>query len=127
MKTICYFTSVIFLIIISGCHVPHTQERSSSITKLYTLVDGEILRINTATPIFIDGNEKGKVSDLNLKEGRVLMELSINKNIRITKSAKFYISPIGDFGDRRIIIENSMEEKEYYKNGDFITIKYMIK
>jgi len=93
-------------------------------TKLYSLAN-DVSGITTETPIVINGFQIGKVSDLSLKKGKVLIEFSVDKEIKLTKSAQFFSSANSIFGDRQIEVKNSHEGEDFYKSGDTIQTEFI--
>ncbi|MFK7775748.1 MAG: MlaD family protein [Saprospiraceae bacterium] len=89
-------------------------------TKLYIFVN-EANSLNPETPISFRGLKIGKVSDLQGYHGNLLMELSIDKEMKLPKSTEFYCSQVGLFGDQQIDVKIKEERNGFYKNGDTIS------
>lgn len=89
-------------------------------TKLYIFTN-EAYSLKTETPILFRGLKIGKISDLHSVQGNLLVELSIEEEMKFPKSTKFFSSQIGFFGDQQIDVEITEEGNHLYKNGDTIS------
>jgi ABC-type transporter Mla subunit MlaD len=125
-KRVGIFAIATILIFILGYQFVSKKGIFDNSMKLYSLAN-DVSGISTETPILINGFEIGKVSDLNLANGKVLLEFSIDKEIKLSKKSKFISTASGIFGDRQINVENTSNGKEIYMDGDTIATEFITK
>ncbi len=94
--------------------------------KLYSFAN-DVSGISTKTPILINGYEIGKVSNINFTNGKVLLEFSIDKEIKLSKESQFVSTAGGVFRDRQINVENAAVGGRIYSNRDTIETAFITK
>lgn len=76
--------------------------------------------IQKNSPVIISGLKVGKVRNLSLSGTRILIELGIDKDIRIPKPAQFYATTC-DFFNLCIEIEPLDDANDHYHNKDTVS------
>lgn len=94
-------------------------------TKLYVFAD-DVSDLSTETPILINGFQIGSVSDLSINSGKVLIEFSVDKEIKLKKSAQFSSTGTGIFGNKVILVKKFQEGEEFFQTGDTIQTEFLI-
>jgi len=79
------------------------------------------------SPILINGFEIGKVSDMKLANGKVLLEFSIDKEIKLSKASQFFSTARGILGERKIDVENFSTGEIIYSDKDTIKTEFVTK
>jgi ABC-type transporter Mla subunit MlaD len=123
-KRVGIFAIAAIIIFILGYQFVSKKGIFDNSMRLYSL-SNDVSGISTETPILINGFEIGKVSDLNLANGKVLLEFSIDKEIKLSKESKFISTASGIFGYRQINVENTSNGEEIYVNGDTIETEFI--
>ena len=95
----------------------------NSSTKLFAFVD-DPTGLSTKSIIQINGFKIGEVNDLNVSDQEIVIEMSIDEAITISKSSQLFVVPRGVTGEKNIDVEFIDEGSEYYNDGD--TIKSII-
>ncbi|BDU50312.1 MlaD family protein [Haliovirga abyssi] len=80
----------------------------------------DVSNLEIGTPVLLAGVKVGKVKNIYLDDGKVIVELYIKKNIKIRKGAKVAIFLKGVMGDLIVSIYNPLKGDEYYKNKDVL-------
>jgi hypothetical protein len=94
--------------------------------KLILKVEGSIEGISVESNVILLDSVVGKVKDIsfdnNLKH--FLVHLGINRDIRISKDAKFAVIDADFFGGKSIKISNGVL-KDYFSNGDCESVTFI--
>jgi phospholipid/cholesterol/gamma-HCH transport system substrate-binding protein len=95
-------------------------------TKLYVFID-DPTGISTKSPVLINGFEIGKVSNLEIINNEVLLELSVDEKLGISRESQLVSAPSSFLGGKQIDLENYDQNGDKYKSGDTIKSQVIIK
>lgn len=95
------------------------RSQAYSLTIYYKNVNG----LTEGSPITIAGLSIGKVKDMNLAGNTIAVEVSINKNVYISKDSKAFIKSSSIMGGKQIAIVPGVSN-ETLQNGDTMTGSY---
>lgn len=95
-------------------------------TKLYVFID-DPTGVSTKSSILINGFEIGKVSNLEIINNEVLLELSVDEKLGISRGTQLVSVPSSLMGGKQIHLENYDQNADKYKSGDTIKSKVIIK
>jgi phospholipid/cholesterol/gamma-HCH transport system substrate-binding protein len=95
-------------------------------TKLYVFID-DPTGISTKSPILINGFEIGKVSNLEIINNEVLLELSVDGKLGISRESQLVSAPSSFLGGKQINLENYDQNDIKYKSGDTIKSQVITK
>ena len=95
-------------------------------TKLYVFSQ-EASGLKRESPVIFRGLKIGKISGLYLEQGKFLVELSIDEEMKLSTSAEFYTFLAGPLGSRKIEVKITEEGNYFYKNGDTISTSLIYK
>jgi len=96
--------AVIAVSILGYCYISKKGIFDNS-TKIYAFIE-DPTGVSTKSPILINGYEIGKVSNLEIIDTKVLIELSVDKELGINKESQLFSTPSSFIGGRQIDLEN---------------------
>lgn len=87
--------------------------------RLYVLLD-DTSGLDEKSRIRIAGVEAGMVDRIELKEGKAMITLILNRNIKIYKNAEVSLRMSGLLGDRHMALTTGSSDQPLLKHGDHI-------
>lgn len=92
------------------------KEKFYTIDVTYKDVSG----IELGTIVMMNGVKIGKVSNIKLEKGYVVLSLQIKEGYKVRKGSKFSINLKGLIGDLTLSIEENINSDEFYVKGDIV-------
>ncbi len=76
----------------------------------YSVIFPDVGALKVGDPVSVSGVEKGKVKKIQLYQGDVLVDLSLESDVVLKKDAKFTVKNIGLMGERFVAVQTGYSD-----------------